>query len=229
MLNKTLLIFVLVLTLSNAAMAQEKTDKPKSKPFALVELASNLIEDGYTQTGNSFGLHSDVGYSWEQFELGVRGNNVYFEGERTHLVLGPHLAIISNFSDTSRFFLEHEERFYFHDSRRNGGKTTVGLLVDKYLIRFESLMNWWGLDMSKSRLSLTYEYYWGLDYSSDFQLGYNIPEENNTKPFFDSAFNIKYKKDRLEYYAEVILLSNLVSYISVGQTFSYRLGLKTQF
>ena len=223
-----LILFVYLGALSELH-AQENSDQPKSKPFAKVELTSNLIEDGYTQTGNSFGLLTDVGYKWEQFEVGVRGNNVYFEGERAHLTLQPHLAIISNFSPDSKFFIEHEERLYFNESARNGARSSVGLAIDEYLVRYESLINWWGLEIAKSRWSMTYSYYWDQDYSSDFQLGYNIVGEVNTQPFVDTSANIKFKKDALEYYGELILLSAVVDYIPSGQPILFRLGVKTQF
>jgi len=230
MFKKKIFVFFILSNFSPIfAIAQENPEKTKSRPFGMVELTSNLIEDGYTQTGNSFGLLTDVGYAWEQFNIGIRGNNVYFEGERAHLTLKPHLAILANFSDFTKFFIEHEERFYFNDSLRNGGRSSVGLKFDEFLFRYESLINWWGLDFTKSRFSLNYEYVWDQEYSSDFQLGYNIVEEANTRPFFDSSLSTKFRKDQLEYYAEIILLSDIVKYIPAAQKVSFRIGLKTHF
>jgi len=223
------LLFLSVGLFGNSGLAEEADESLKSKPFAKVELTSNLLEDGYTQTGNSFGLLTDVGYKWEQFEIGVRGNNVYFEGERAHLTLQPHLSIISNFSSTSRFFIEHEERLYFIDSARNGARSSVGFQIHEYLIKYESLINWWGLDITKSRWSLSYRYDWSDEYSSDFKMGYNTVGEVNTQPFGDVATNIKFKKDNFEYYAEFIFLSSIVNYIPIGQPINFRLGVKTEF
>lgn len=230
MIYRIISLYLVFLVWSPAYLsAQEEPQKRGSKPFAKVELTSNLVEDGYSQTSGTFGLLTDVGYKWEQFEIGVRGNNVYFDEERAHLTLQPHLAIISNFSPDSRFFIEHEERFYFNSSTRNGGRSSLGLDIGEIGVRYESLTNWWGLEIGKSRWSFNYIYYWDVDLSSDFQVGYNIVGEANTPAFFDASGNIKYKKDTLEYYAELILLSSVVPYIPGAQAFTVRLGVITQF
>jgi hypothetical protein len=228
MKNLIFLIMILIFVF-DSAHSEDNTKTMASKPFAKVELTSNLIEDGYSQTSNSFGLLTDVGYRWEQFDLGVRGNNVYFKNEQAHLTLQPHLSIISNFSPVSRFYVEYETRLYFNQSSRNGSRLSVGLQIEDYLVKYESLTNWWGLDVVKNRFSFSYTYFWKQDFSSDFYIGYNIVDEANTTPYADTAVNIKFQKDNLEYYAELILISSVVEYIPNGQPTTLRFGVKTQF
>jgi hypothetical protein len=227
---KTLFFLVIFpLFALDQAYSQDNSDVKKTTPFAKIELTSNLIEDGYTQTNNSFGLLTDVGYRWEQFDIGIRGSNVYFKNEQAHLTLQPHLSIIANFSKDSRFFVEHEERLYFNQSSRNGSKSFVGLEMGDYLFKYESLTNWWGLEITKTRFSFTYPYFWVQDYSSDFQIGYNIVGGANTAPYTDVAANLKFKRDALEYYAELIWLSSVVEFIPDGNPINIRLGVRAQF
>lgn len=214
------------------AQVAEPTTGPtnaSSKPYARVEITSSLVEDGYSQTQGSWGLQSDIGYEWDQFRFGVRGSNVYFENERTHLTLQPHIAIIANFQSGTKFFIEHEMRKYYNDSRRDGGRSSLNLEFNDYKIIYETKGNWEGLNISKGRWSFTYFFDWGNNFSSSMVAGYNQVDEANTPNFFDASADIQYRKDNVIYYAEAIALSGVVDYIPNGQSFTFRVGLRAGF
>lgn len=233
MANKIILslfILVSIFSYSSRVWAQvEEAQKSGPSPRAQVELTSNLIEDGYTQTEGSWGLITDIAYRWPQFELGIRGNNVYFEGESTHISLRPHLSIIANFSEDSRFYIEYEHRQYFNDNTRNGSLASIGLDFSKYSISYGSIVNWQGFDISKSKWRFDYNYEWNDQLTSLFSLGYNIVDEANTPNYIDANGNIQYRQANLVYYAEAIILSQVVSLIENAQPFLFRVGLKAGF
>lgn len=224
--------FFLILLSGSLVLGQTnetESNKPRNRSYAEVELTSNYVEDAYTQTENSVGVVTDIGYKFEQFRVGVRANNVHFDGETAHVTLRPHLAILANFSDISRFFIEYESRMYFADQKRNGAKSSLGYEYDNYRLLYESRANWEGLELSKARVSLAYLYQWDQDFFVDYRLGYNVAEEVNTPPFLDGAVTLQYPKDHLIYYTEVILLSNTYFYFPNGQNFIFRLGAKASF
>lgn len=220
--------------LVNGAVALSQTNdldtkKPLNRSYAEVELTSNYVEDAYTQTENSVGVVTDIGYKFEQFRVGIRANNVHFDGETAHVTIRPHLAILANFSDISRFFIEYESRFYFSDNKRNGAKSTIAFEYDNYRLMYESRDNWEGLELAKARLSFSYLYEWDQDLLLDYRLGYNMADEVNTPPFLDGAITLQYPKDQLIYYTEVIFLSNTYPYFPNGQNFIFRLGARASF
>lgn len=208
---------------------EPETNKPRNRSYAEVELTSNYVEDAYTQTENSVGVVTDIGYKFDQFRVGVRANNVHFDGETAHVTLRPHLAILANFSDISRFFIEYESRMYFSDNKRNGSKSSIGYEYDNYRFIYESRANWEGLELSKARVSFAYLHQWDQDLFLDYRFGYNVAEEVNTPPFLDGAITLQLPKDHLIYYSELIFLSNIYSYFPNGQHLTFRLGVRASF
>lgn len=223
------LVLVLILVFNSLAQEDLSEKQQQGKLFAQVELSSNLLEDGYTQTNHNFALASDVGYLMEQFRAGVRGSNVSFPNETTHLTLQPYFTIIAHFNPTSRIMVEYEQRLYYGQSHRITGKTLVAFEFDRYRFKHETINNWWGLDIYKSRYGFSYRADWRNALYSYFILGYNLVGEANTPNFFDVAASLHWKDGPIDYFGELIALSYVVPYISNGQSFTYRLGASAQF
>jgi hypothetical protein len=222
--------FLSFLFYSRPSLSQSDTNQKKTKPFARIELTSNFLEYGYTETEGSFALVTDVGYQWEQFQIGVRGHNVHFKEETAHLKLQPHLSIISNFSSSSRFLIEHEERLYFSNAdNRNGSKALVSLEIDHYKIQYDSLRNWLGTQFNKSRFSFHSTILLGQDLETDFHIGYNMVTNDQKSQFFDGATRVRYMQDNLHYYGELTVLSSLVLEIPNANQVGFRIGIQAEF
>ncbi|MDW8190276.1 MAG: hypothetical protein RMK80_04820 [Pseudobdellovibrionaceae bacterium] len=201
-----------------------------SRLFGYVELANNILEDGYSQTNHSFGVISEVGFLKEQFRAGIRGNNVFFPNEASHLTLQPYLGIIAHFDEQTKIFVEYEHRMYYSESRRNAGKVTVGFDMNDYSFRHQSLDNWWGLHIPKSRFAAHYRARWNFsNLYSEFVVGYNAVGEVNTPNFFDFAVNVNKKSGNIRYFFEVVGLSQVVPYIANSSPLSYRVGAAVRF
>ncbi|GEM_PF-2777452 len=191
------------LTYAQGNQSQDLNSASNARMYAKLELASNYIEDGLTQTQSTWGFVSDIGYRMPQFEIGVRASNASYPNEQVHICLKPHVSIIANFSQTSRFFIDYEMRQYYTIGDRNGGAATLGLDIGQFRIRHKDTTNWENTDYYKSKWSFGYDFLVGDNFIVPLDAGYNILDVSTHPNYVDATTGIIYRQVNVDYFAKV--------------------------
>lgn len=225
--------FIICLALGSITFGQSpdsaKATDGRSHSFVKVEVANDLIEDGYSQTSQNMALETHLGYQNDQFLIGLRGHNVYFSGESTHLTLQPFIGIIGNIDQNVRLGVIYQQREYFSEKKRNTGLTRVYLEWQLFTMSYESINNWYGLDVQKDRFSVQYDTVWTNEWKSEWLLAYNSVGESNSPNYLDLKAQLRYFYQPFSFFGELIWRSADNPFIADRNSLQFRLGIQAQF
>lgn len=206
-----------------------KVTDGKSHSFVKVEVANDLIEDGYSQTSQNMALETHLSYQNDQFLIGLRGHNVYFSGESSHLTLQPFIGIIGNIDQNIHLGVSYQQRKYFSEKKRNTSLTRVYLQWQLFTMSYESINNWYGLDVQKSRFAVQYDTLWTQEWRSEWLVAYNSVGESNSPNYLDLKAQLRYSYQPFSFFGEVIWRSADNPFISDRNSLQFRLGIQAQF
>lgn len=157
---------------------------PAGRLYGEAGLATNLVENGITQTEKAFAIQSGLGYKWTLFRMGLWGSNVRFAGNDDTLNLRLYAAYKFIFTNNADLNVRYDFNRYFTSGSRDGNIIALDLNLFKQHILLEENSNWEGI--AKDRR-------WG--YSRDFQIpwnldltlngGYNMIDDDNFSNYFD--------------------------------------------
>ena len=181
------------------ASAQAQTDAGAPvRLYGDVQLTTDSIEHGLTQTDHSFALQTGIGYRWPQFRLGLWGSNVKFSDSADNLNLRLFLITKLIFTPNADLNIHYDFNRYFKAGYRDGSIVSLDLRLYEYHVLYESNDNWEGIGDKGARYGFMKE--WQIPYSLILNLnaGYNMIGSKYDN-FFDVKSQISYKTSDITY------------------------------
>lgn len=189
------LIFAFFLS-SQQALAQAKgeTRNTRSKMFAEINLNTNYVEKGITQTDKNPSLQADVGYQYSSGRIGVWSSNVkYANSSDEYLNMRPYLSFRIDTSATTDISLRYDFNRYFKSSTRDGSIIGIDLNLYGYHVIYEQQEKWEGTSSNRTwyGFSKTWNAPSALTYDTTF--GYSMVGADGFSNYFDTRLGANYR------------------------------------
>ena len=197
----TILLIVLKLLFSPSAHAQTKTDDqlPAGKIYGEVNLLTNYIENGYTQTEKSWAMQAGLGYKWSQFRMGLWGSTVKFPDSSDDLNLRLLMAYKFIFTTSADLVARYDFNRYYPAGNRNGGIIGLDLNLFKYHVLYEKNSNWENLG-EVTRWGFMHD--WAIPWNLMLNLnaGYNMMDIPDYSSYFDVKTTVSARYADVNYF-----------------------------
>lgn len=212
---------------SPSAKAQVAGDSfPAGKVHGEVNLTSDAIEYGVSQSDKSFALQTLLGYKWTQFRVGLWGSNVKFPGSDDNLNLRFFGAYQFIFTTNSSMTVRYDMNRYYKSGDRNGSLIGVDINLFDYHVMYYKNDKFHGTDAEHTRFGFakSFEIPWSLMLELD--AGYNMFSDIYSN-YFDLKSQINYKWSSVYNYLGLSYSTGASQFDN--SSFAFYFGIKTSF
>lgn len=216
-LKSALLLISILFALPCLAQQETKSDVPTFKMNGEVNLLSNFIRHGLTQTNKDPSLQGAFGFNFgPQFKMGLWGSNVNY-GSTEHFLLKINAELKVQISPTSDFKLGIFDNHYFKNTTRNGNTTYLLITSHDYRIRYESEGNWEGTEESATYFSFGKASELNPSWKWDNEIGYTMVNVSTLENYFDLRSSFIYKGGNNIFYQITATATSVPDQFTNGQ------------
>ncbi len=223
----TLIIFFAGIGTGSLVLAKESDIASSYEMTGAMDLASNIVEKGLTQTHMDPGLVARFGLNLgPQVEFGLLGTNRKYENSEANFLLQPQLGIGLDFSARAKGALSAHQNFYFSPDGRDGTDVKLLLEILSYRIFLESIGNWEGTGTPATYLAFGKTFELAQDLVSINRVGYVSLTSEDFSSYFEASSEARYSfTDRFYSALELTGTSAPAQFGGAGEFFiSLRLG-----
>jgi uncharacterized protein (TIGR02001 family) len=182
----------------NRAPAQAAAAGGAARLIGEVEITSNYMEKGLTQSEAGPSLHAGFGYQFTSGRIGLWGSSVKYLNEDAQTNLRPYISFGFQFTPNSRLDFKYAADKYFKAADRDSNVITLDFDMYSYHAILEEDSNFEGTGTKSMWFGFAHEYKIG-SYGIDLRAGYSQLSVAGFNNYFDVKAELKYKWDELAF------------------------------
>ncbi len=212
---------LLICTFFGADLFAAEAGKSSYDMSGHMELDSNIVELGLTQTLRNPGLNSKFSLNLgPQVEFGIAGANRKYPDSETNFLLRPILTVKIDFSPRSQGEIAAVQNFYFQPEGRDGTDVKFTLTVSGYQIYLQSVGNWEGSQSAATYIAFAKITNLGADLDWINRFGYVVLKTDNYSSYAEISSDLKYFiNERFYSSVEITGTSNAAQFNGAGEFF----------
>lgn len=198
------------------------------KIFGEVNLLSNYVEKGLTQSDEKFSVQATLGYRWVYFKAGMQGSSVTFPGNQENVNLKAFASYQFIWTQNADMTFRYDYSKYFASAQRDGNIFGFDINLFTYHMLIEKMDNWQGTKTNANYFGFRKDrpIPWNLIW--DFSVGYTMLSVDGYNNYFDVKTGISYKYKEIGYSLNATYTSAASQLNGAGDLFGY-VGLHARF